>query len=185
MEFSGTGALILIGPIAAGKTTVGRRLAAELGCAFHSLDERELEFTRPAGFDLEHMRELFRTGGIHAEYAYRRRFFDAAVAGLLATRPAGVVELGGGHPVVPEAAAQGRIEEALAPYSRVVLMMPCADREEARRVLRGRMGPEAAEADLNRYALADDTLERLARYTLFTEGRSPEETCREVLDLVR
>jgi shikimate kinase len=181
-DLEGLGAIVLLGPIGAGKSTVGRLLASALGCGFHSLDERELEFSVPAGFDREHMEELFRTEGIHAEYRYRRGFFADVVTGFLATRPAGVVELGGGHPVVPEAADQRRVEETLAPYPRVVALLPVSDREAARAVLRARMGPEAAAADLNRYALADDTLVRLAKVTVVTGEQSPEETAREVLE---
>ena len=55
--------IILIGPLKAGKTTVGKALAKRLGCAFSSLDRLERQYTVPAGFDTEKLEYLRETRG--------------------------------------------------------------------------------------------------------------------------
>lgn len=181
MPRAGRDRVVLLGPIAAGKTTVGRLLAARLGCEFHSLDAHELRYSEAAGFDLAEARRRFAAGGYHAEYAYRRAFFARGVLAFLAEFQEGILELGGGHPVVPDPGEQARIADALRPLPNVVLLMPREDLEESLEILRGRLGPEAARVDPNRIFMGDGVLEGLARHTVLTDGRTPEEVCEAVL----
>jgi len=45
-------------------------------------------------------------------------FDDAAVVGFLADYTDGVLELGGGHPIIPDRDKQERVNEAVRPYNR-------------------------------------------------------------------
>lgn len=123
--------IILIGPIRTGKTTVGQLLAASLSCPFTSLDEFEQAYTRPVGYDPAIAKDLLSTQGLLRYYAYRRSFFDEAVVRFLANHTEGVLELGGGHPIVPDPEKQARITAALHPYNRVILVLPTPDLHES------------------------------------------------------
>jgi shikimate kinase len=81
----------LIGFMGAGKSTVGRQLAARLGYAFVDLDREIEEGSGKA------IREIFSEQG---EEAFRRLETDALAA--LASRRRVVVAAGGGAPVQPE-----------------------------------------------------------------------------------
>jgi shikimate kinase len=173
--------IILIGPCRCGKTTIGTMLAERLGNPFVSLDAVERDYTIPAGYDPARAEELGKSGVPLAGYGYRRMFFDAAVIGFLADHPEGVLELGGGHPIIPDRDKQARVIEALRPYNRVVLLLPMADLKESVALLRERCGAAEGEPYINDLYTVDDTFFALARFVVCTQGKTPEETCEDVL----
>jgi shikimate kinase len=172
--------IILIGPMKAGKTTVGRLLAEKLACPFTSLDRLERGYTVPVGFDESEAAAIHQQQGVLAWYSYRRAFFDEAVVRFLAEYTTGVLELGGGHPIVPDEAKQQRIAEALASYRHVILLLPTPDIQEALKILCERQKPEHRNPDLNELFLADDRFFRLAKQVVYTEGKTPAEICEEI-----
>ncbi len=162
----------------AGKTTVGRLLAERLGLPFVSLDACEQRYALAAGFDPVVAASIREREGDWAWYGYRRRYFAAAVVRFLAEHPRGVLELGGGHPILPDPADQTRVERAVGEVTHVVLLLPSADRGESLRVLRRRQRPEhLAEKDWNEVFMADDRYERMATVVVYTAGRTVGETC--------
>jgi shikimate kinase len=173
--------IILIGPCGAGKSTMGKLLAEQLDSSFVSLDGVDRQYMVPAGFDPARAKELWQSGVPFAGYNYGRMFYDAAVVGFLADYPEGVLELGGGHPIIPDRDKQARVIEALRPYNRVVLLLPTMDLRASVERLRERRGIATGKPDLNNLYIADDTFFALAKVVITTEGRTPEETCAEVL----
>jgi shikimate kinase len=77
--------LFFVGPMGAGKTTVGRRVAARLGLAFHDLDH-EIEAHTGAAIPL-----IF---DVEGESGFRQR--EETVLAELAARSNLVVSTGGG-----------------------------------------------------------------------------------------
>jgi shikimate kinase len=180
-----TESIILIGPMKAGKTTVGKQLAQMLSCSFVSLDRLERTYTEACGFDAALAADLSQKSGAWAGYSYRRQFFAEAVARFLTEYTNGVLELGGGHPIAPDAEQQSRIEEALQPHRNVVLLLPSRDKEESLATLRSRQKPEhLGEGDWNEAFLKGDQFVRLAKYTVYTAGKSPTATCEEIIKWV-
>lgn len=173
--------IILIGPCNVGKSTIGKMLAERLGAPFVSLDTVERKYTLPAGFDPKRAEELDESGVPLAGYGYRRMFFDAAVIGFLADHREGVLELGGGHPIIPDREKQERVIAALRTYPRVVLLLPTADLKESIDLLRNRDGLAPDEPYINDLYAQDDTFLTLARHVVTTWGRTPEETYADVL----
>ncbi len=41
------------------------------------------------------------------------------------------------------------------------------------------------DPDLNELYIVDDTFYRLAKVVVYTEGKTPKETCKEILDLLK
>lgn len=76
--------IILIGPVFAGKSTVGKLLAEGWGRPFVSLDRLERGYVRSAGYDEEVAAAIREAEGLFAGYRYRRQFFDTAVTQFLA-----------------------------------------------------------------------------------------------------
>lgn len=173
--------IILIGPLKAGKSTVGKLLAEQLKLPFYSLDALEKRYTIPAGFDEAVAEDIRWQSGAWAWYGYRRQFFADAVIQFLAEHGEGVLELGGGHPILPDAASQARVNEALASYKNIVLLLPHPDKETTLRILNGRLRPEWRADDWNRHFLAGDQFQTLATLTIYTQNKTPEQTCAEII----
>jgi shikimate kinase len=155
--------IVLVGFMGAGKSTVGRLLAARLGLPFADLDQViEEQQGRP-------VRDIFAAGGEAAFRAVEHEALASFLAG-----PDAVLALGGGaveHPATPE---------LLRPVSVVYLEVGY---DEALR----RVGGDAGRPMLARPDLAGIYRRRLAGYeavatlTVATGGRPAEAVCDEVM----
>jgi shikimate kinase len=159
---------VLIGPPGSGKSTVGRRLAKELGVSWHDTDEAI------AAGAATSISDIFVD---HGE-AHFRDLERAEVAAALSLD--GVVSLGGGAPMDPATQA------ALAGHTVVFLDVGIAD--AARRV-----GFDASRPLLMVNPRATwtkmmterrPTYERLATHRVDTAGRKPAAVVAEIVELL-
>ena len=157
--------LVLVGPMGAGKTTVGRILAEQLGVRARDTDAdvEAAEGRAVSDIFVESGEEAFRT--IEA----------AAVAEALRTHD-GVVSLGGGAVLDPAT------RELLAPLPVVFLQVGLA--EAVRRVGLGSGRPLLLGNVRARIkALLDERTpiyESVATFTVDTDGRTPDEVADEI-----
>jgi hypothetical protein len=152
-----------------------------LDCPFISLDRLERTYTAAVGFDETKAAELQRQQGDLAWYSYRRTFFDEAVVRFLAGHAEGVLELGGGHPIAPDETRQQRINQALAPYRHVILLLPSPDLGESLKILNQRQKPEHRHPDFNEIFLADHRFFQLAKQVIYTKNKTPDQVCDEII----
>ncbi|MFS0867413.1 shikimate kinase [Microbacterium sp. 179-B 1A2 NHS] len=136
-------AIVLVGPMGAGKTSIGKRLAKQLGTTFSDTDSLVVR---------EHgaIADLF---AAHGEPHFRRLERDAVVAALAR---GGVVSLGGG------AVLDGDTRRDLASHDVVFLTV-------APRVVARRLGTDAKRPLLS----ADDEETPIARWQRIYDARRP------------
>jgi shikimate kinase len=166
--------VVLVGPPASGKTTVGTALAAALGAGFRDTD-RDVEADAGAT-----VADVF-VG--HGE-AYFRALEEQAAARALAEHP-GVVALGGG------AVTSAATRELLVGYGRAggtVVWLDVDLRSAAKRVGLSRDRPILG---VNPRAMLRTMLEQraplygeVATYTVHTSDREPDEVVAEILAVV-
>ena len=80
-----------------------------------------------------------------------------------------------------------RVQKALAGYPNVILLLPSPDPVETRRILAERDPNPPADLHfdlLTYYADPAHVITDLAKMTVYTAGRTPEESCVEILELV-
>ena len=159
-------ALVLVGPPAAGKTTVGRLVAARLGVDFRDTDT---DVEAVAGKTIS---DIFVQDG---EVAFRS--LESAAVGRALTEHDGVLSLGGGAVLSADTRA------LLAEHVVVLLSVGLAD--AARRIGLSRDRPVLA---LNPRATLHVLLEermplyrKVAQREVETDGRTPEDVALEVL----
>lgn len=186
--------IVLIGPMAAGKTTVAALLAARLNAVHIELDELRWDYYAEIGYDEAHAKKLREEHGFLAVYRYWKPFELHAVERVLADHPAGVISFGAGHSVYEDPALFERARQALAPYEHVILLIPCADPAAAAAILNERL-----EAQLNQWGetLSPETMgmndhfvnhpsnAALAKHVVYTQGITPQETCEAIERLLR
>jgi hypothetical protein len=172
----------MIGPIRAGKSTVGILLAARLGVPFLQLDAVREDFYREIGYDDAYAQRLRDERGWEARYRYWKPFEAYAAERFLAEHPTGVLDFGAGHSVQEDPALFARVRRALAPYRNVVLLLPSPDPEESVRILKERYGGVVSNGvDFDRHFVTHPSNRTLATLVVYTAGKTPEETCEEVL----
>ncbi|MHB8346640.1 MAG: shikimate kinase AroK [Acidiferrobacterales bacterium] len=161
--------IFLIGPMGAGKTTIGRHLATTLGMDFSDSDQ-EIEARTGASIPL-----IFE---IEGEPGFRRR--EAAVIADLVTRPNLVLATGGGA-VLSEAN-----REALRQYG-IVVYLRAATEILVERTRRDRCRPLLLQADNPRGTIEElmrvrDPLYRSTAHVIVdTDRRSPAAVARDVI----
>ncbi len=173
--------IVLIGPIRAGKSTVGRLLAQRLGIPQVSCDSLCRNYYQEIGFDVE---EQYGPDGMIAA-----RFNVYAVQRLLQDHQSCLFDLGAGHSVYREADSLDQVRQALAAYPNVFLLLPCANLDAAENVLEARNTENEwlhnfraqRRYDPNAHFLRHESNFLLAKQIIYTEGCSPEETADEII----
>jgi hypothetical protein len=174
--------IVLIGPVRAGKSTVGALLAARLGLPLHQLDALRDTYYREIDYDDSHAQRLRDEQGWEARYRYWKPFEAHAVERFLAEYPTGILDFGAGHSVQEDPVLFARVQRALAPYRNVVLLLPSPDLEESVRILKGRYGGLVSNGvDFDTHFVTHHANHDLATLVVYTEGKTPEETAAEIL----
>ena len=175
--------IVLIGPIGAGKTTVGRLLAEKLGLPQVSLDALCYDYYREIGWNGQEALRIYEQQGAEAFNEYTSRFEPHGVERVLSEHPHSVIDMGGVQTVHENETRFTRVQKALASYTNVVLLLPCSDQDESVRILKTRNSHQSAQ-----YLQRLEHLARLpcnhalAKFIVYTEGKSPEQVRDEILE---
>lgn len=177
--------IILIGPMGAGKSTVGKLLADQLGLPQCSMDERRWDYYKEIGYDEEVEKEKRKSEGVWGVCQYWKPFEAYAVERLLSEHQHCVIDFGAGHSVYEDPALFERVERVLAPYPNVILLLPFPDVEESLQILNEREEyvPDG-NLNINEHFLRHPSNYRLAKFTVYTKAKTPKETCREIFALL-
>jgi shikimate kinase len=184
--------IVLIGPVMAGKTTLGRLLAGKLGLKSASLDATGWRYYTDAGLDLDRLRRLRDEEGELSSYRYFEQYLFPALERHLRESRGCVIDLGAGHSVYWNAADLARAKALLAPYRNVVHILPSPDLDASSGILRERTKDvpwlnrirEQSGFDLNDAFLRHRSNFELAKFTAYTAGKTPDEAADEILAMV-
>jgi len=187
--------IILIGPMMAGKSTIGRLLSERLGLEQRVLDDLRWDYFNEIGYDEAETRRIVEKEGMTGLLAYWKPFEVHAVERVLAEHSNCVIDFGAGYTVQEDETLFGCVEKALAPYEHVILLRPSPDDEVSVRVLNERMArllreegqPEELIPEIlaaNETFVMHPANGRLAKQVVYTEGKTPEETCEEIMGLI-
>jgi adenylate kinase family enzyme len=176
--------IILIGPVRTGKSTVGKLLADELGLPQVSLDNLRWKYYAEIGYDPKLAEDYRRHGGFLALVLYRNLFTAYAVERLLMEYHNCVFDFGAD--IYDSLESFARVRQALAACRNVILLLPSRDIEESLQILTARDAhpPTDLNFDFNRHFVSHHTYYDLAKLTVYTKGKAPEETCQEILKMV-
>ena len=163
--------IFLIGPMGAGKTTIGKQLAQSLGMDFNDSDQ---EIQRRTGVDIPTIFEY------EGEEGFRQR--EAQAIEQLTQVDNQVLATGGGAVLRPEnrqhLSARG-----------IVVFLACSPKQQYERTYRDRNRPLLQNDDplgkLESLTAERDPLYRgTADYVVSTEGRSATSVSNEILELL-
>ena len=187
MRYPGTDGMdvILIGPIGAGKTTLGRLIAAALSLRHVSMDDVRFDYYGEIGYDESVAKQRYDRDGFWGLYTYWKPFEAHAVERVLTEHANCVIDFGAGHSVYEDEALFARVKGLLAPHPNVILVLPSADFSRSLNVLRNRR-PDVVdiEPDINEHFITHASNYELAKFVVYTADRTPEESCVEILHLI-
>ena len=172
--------IVLIGPFAAGKTTLGHLLAEKLGLPQVSLDDLCYGYYAEIGWNEQTAKQIYAQEGGDAFDDYTNSFEPHGVEQVLARHRGCVIDFGGSHTLYNNPERFARVQKALAPYPNVVLLLPSSDPDKSLRVLKERRRSEYLE-----YSIYHPCNPILAKHTVYTEARSLEQVRDEILERVQ
>jgi shikimate kinase len=183
--------LVLIGPAAAGKSTVGALVADRLGVPFVDLDAVAAPAYAEVGWSVTRLTtRIAAVGRLAAEVEWEPARAHA-VARVVAEHPGAVVALGAGHTTYTSAVHAAAVRAALAPVRAVVLLLPAEAPEEALAVLRARSLADKGTDwvrdghDFLAGWVADPAVRALATHVVVTGDEPPGRTAERLARLVR
>jgi hypothetical protein len=180
--------IILIGPVRTGKSTLADLLSTRLGMNRVSLDDVRWDYYREIGYSDDLAQYIRQTGGFVALVFYWKQFDVYAVERVLNDHPHDIIDFGAGHSVYDSKELFSRAQTTLAPYPNVVLILPSPNRNESIEILNERTkdltGAYGQGFNWNEYFVQHHSNYDLAKFTVYTRGKTPDETCEEIIHLV-
>ncbi len=183
--------IILIGPIGAGKTTVGHILAEKLDLPLCSVDNVRWSYYEKVGYDKSLASKIAASDqGIGGVLRYSKPFEAQMVEMVLADYQHGIIDFGASNSVYDDEDLLIQVKNALAPYPNVILLLPSPDMDESVEILKNRLTRMLAEAgrpftdelfELNRYFIQHPANRQLAKWVIYTKGKTPEDICDNIL----
>lgn len=174
--------IVLIGPIGAGKSTVGELLAQKLSIPQISMDDLRVDYYKEIGYDEELAKQKRESEGLWGVYSYWKPFEVHALERILVDYTDCVIDLGAGHSVYEDEGLFVRAEKALKPYAHVILLMPSPDLDESIEILNQREEwLQEMQPNINEHFIRHPSNTRLAKHIVYTKDKSPQETCDEIL----
>lgn len=177
--------VILIGPPCVGKTTLARLLSIRLNRPHYSLDALGWGYYAEAGYDHQLGRKIREAGGFAAYLRYMEPFAAHAVRRFLEAYDDCVVDFGAAHSVYEEAARFAEVRRAISPRDTVILLQPSSDREASVTILKERRRMSIGGVDAIKYVAAYHAAHHLAKLTVYTKGKRPEDVRDEIMRWIR
>jgi shikimate kinase len=183
--------IILIGPIGTGKTTLAKLLSVRLSLPYYSLDEKRWEYYQEVGYDPIRETQIDQEEGLPGVFRYWKRFDLHAIQRLLQEFHNGIFDFGGMASLFDEAEEFTRLKALLEPYKNVILLLPSPDLEVSKEALRKRISlgntcpfdGRIDGFDYQEYMVKHPSNYALAKFKVYTQNRTPEETAEEILNL--
>ena len=173
--------IILIGPVAVGKTTTAKLLSEKLNKPIISMDDIHRDIYKEIGYNNDHMEELLEKVGIMAAFQYAKIFDTYSIEKTLEKHQNCIFDFGAGNAVSGCDFDFDRIKQALNPYENVVFLIPSADKEESLNFIYKRREIKPSHRELIEYLVFNHSNSKVAKHTVFVKDKTPEEVCNEVL----
>jgi shikimate kinase len=178
--------IILIGPVGSGKSTIAALLSKRLGLPRRSMDEVRWKYYDEISYDWGTAKESHIQGGFWGLYHYWKPFEAYAVKRLLENFRDCIFDFGGGNSVYEDDGLFEQVRELLAPYANVILLLPSPDLDKSVQILNTDDNITSDEQrEVNEHFIRHHSNYDLAKFIVYTEGKTPEETCEEILNWLR
>ena len=181
--------MILVGPLAAGKSTLGALVAERLGHPFVDIDDIAWSYCAEVGWDLDRLLQRDEAVGWAAAEREWEPARAHAVQRAVADHPDAVIALGAGYTSFTRPEHAEQVRQALAPVPDVIHLLPSPDPERSVAVLRERAIASRGKdwiiegRDWIAGWVADPLAGEVAAATVFTDGISPEASAEELVRL--
>jgi len=172
--------IILIGCEDATVAAIAKSIASHLTMPFLDLQENAQQYFDETDFQEAMLEQAYQEGSINGVFHYMRPYHLHAIKRGVEEHPNCVIRLGALQAVFDDADNLKSISDFLQPYN-VVLFQPVEDKNECIRLVRDRNSEIYNGMELNEYFLTHQSNFKLAKQTVYTKDKTPEQTAEETL----
>lgn len=175
--------IVLLGPHRAGKSAVARRLSGRLGRPWVLLDAVADGYRREIGFSDENKEQSW-SGGWEGFHRYMQPFEAHAIERAVPALDDHILELDSRQAAFDDPDLLRRVQRALDPCLHVVLLLPTPDFDQSMRLIEERQQVIIDGVELTEHFVKGRCNHELAKLVVYTRGKTPEETCEEILSRI-
>lgn len=172
--------IVLIGPVGAGKSTIGKLLSEKLDIPQVSLDDIRWKIYKESGYDFELADEIMKSEGFLGIYRYWKPFEAYSVKRVLELYPGHIHDFGAGQSVYEEEKLFKEVRNALKPYPNVILLLPSKDKGRCLQILF-----ERTQFEYNTLFINNPSNEKLAKIIVYTDGKNLQEVVEEIIGKIK
>jgi len=172
--------IILIGTEDSTVAEIGKSLASLLAMPFLDLQESSQQYFDETDFDEQLLEQAWKRDGINGVYQYMVPYHIHAIERGVNEHNNCVIRLGALQAVFDDNLLLEIVSEFLKPFS-VVLIQPVEDKNESIRLVRERNSEMYNGMELNEYFLTHRSNFDLAKHTVYTKGKTPDQTVEDIL----
>ena len=176
-----------MGPMAAGKSTIGKELAKSKMLQQIPMDRLRWYYYLKDGFDFV-KEDDFETSKEKIEYW--KPFEAKAVIKIVNDFDNGIIDFGAGHSYFPDEKQFNNVSKALQPIENIFLLLPCEDKEESLKICNERLTKKfereltASEVEANRDFIFHNSNYKLSKHIIYTKDKSINDTVKEIEKLL-
>lgn len=175
--------IILLGPIAAGKTSVGELLAQNLGKDFIDIDERREKIYETLRYSSKRANFLYKMFGIKGWYFYQKKFELASVKIILNEGSDRVISFGAGQAVYHSGKMRREFCKLIENNPNIFLLMPFKSSEQTLKLLNQRMHNND-EIKLNKIFVKSYGNFKFAKHLIYTEYSAVSEIAQKIAEKI-
>jgi hypothetical protein len=187
--------IVLIGPLACGKTSLALDLSEGLHIPNYPMDRIKWYYRFRNGYDIAKGTRILREKGFRHLLEYSYPYFSIGdIRVFLEDFKGGIIDFGGSQSYYPDDVNMSKAREIFAPFRNVVLILPSPDEDECIRILsqriRNRYNPlertdRVVESyiAMNREFIVHPSNRILSKFVVYTEGKTVRNAADEILEL--
>lgn len=182
--------IILIGPVGTGKSTQGKLIAKALDKRLVSLDRIAEDYYRANGFGESQFQNAKNEKGFLAAYRLWWPSLAYAARQVVMDYSDCVIDFGAGHSHYEDELLYKGVKEALGGCQNIILLLPTEDLDRSVSLLKERTINQRNTDwiregyDFIEHWVKDNCNHDLATITVYTDGKTPEQTCAEILKAI-
>lgn len=172
--------IILIGPEDSTGAAIAKSIAAHQKMPFLDLQENAQQYFDETDYKQELLEKAHKEDNINGLYQYMLPYDVHAIKRGVEEHNNCVIRLGALQAVLDDSELLQGVCDFLKPYN-VVLLQPVEDKNESIRLVRQRNSEIYDGKELNEYFLTHKSNFELAKHTVYTKDKTPEQTVEDIL----
>lgn len=184
--------IILIGPLATGKSFIAEKLSITTGLCNHPVDKLKWYYRHQNGYNLSKSTQILKTQGFEALIEHAQYYFGAKEIKHLLRKFKGIVDLGASDTHCQDLTRLQELNTVLSPFRNVFLILPLEDEQKSIEILEDRLKKRYKNDPLkkpiiqsylkmNEVFVKSESAKMLAKHIVFTEGKSIDHILQEIL----